>query len=68
MEVQVIAIPLAIVEGILLQPEQFYSMCSQLSDLQKHFCSFIMTYVGHLTLVSQHPMKSLFSVCPSVRH
>lgn len=37
MEVQVIAIPLAIVEGILLQPEQFYSMCSRLSDLQKHF-------------------------------
>ena len=37
MKVQVIAIPLAIFEGQLIQPEQFYSMCSQLSDLRKHF-------------------------------
>ena len=36
MEVQIIAIPSATVEGQLLQPEQFHSMCPQLNDLQKH--------------------------------
>ena len=40
-----IAVPSATVESQLLPPEQFCSMCSQLNDAQKHFFSFIITYI-----------------------
>ena len=40
-----IFVPSATVESTLLQPEQFYFICSQLIDPQKYFFSFIMTYI-----------------------
>ena len=40
-----VSVPPATVESILLPPKQFYSMCFQLEDAQKHFLCFIMTYI-----------------------
>ena len=37
--------PSVIVENVLLLPEQFYFMSSQLNDAQKRFFSFIITYI-----------------------